>query len=259
MNTVAGLLAEQSIFAQLVIKHAKATQNTHQRSTINNPEVYKYAADDEQVTPIDPTEYSIINLPDAIAYIPNNSIFGNIALIQKSSPDYRFVPINGASQCAQSAARRIVSEDDITTATAASAPVLKPSRQLFSNDLKAFSSKPGAKPQDDIPVKFRYEAFEDPLTYAGFDTRVVVPFLGIARDFNADVPTRERTWYEQVVTDLEINDEVSKSMRKTPLRAKWIILKYLRTNSSIKYPYNYTDEDLAKIENAISSYVGDAV
>lgn len=92
MNYKSLLLAEQSIFAKLVIIKKAVKLTKFQTATLSDGP-YEYARDEIPYTNVDPDQYCISNLPDTIAFVPKNSVFDNIILIPKSSPDYRFVKI----------------------------------------------------------------------------------------------------------------------------------------------------------------------
>lgn len=91
------LLAEQSIYAQLVIENRPAivTKQQEKNDSFYNTYLAKDAATNVLVT-----NYSITNLPNTILTLPTNSIFDRILFIAKTWPDFRLIPIdgNGASQ-----------------------------------------------------------------------------------------------------------------------------------------------------------------
>lgn len=85
------LLAEQSVYARLVVKRQRATVTPRQRSgdchfTQQNPM--------KNLTPNQTDDYSIVNLPPLMTRLPENSIFDRIPYID--GPDFRFVNIDGS-------------------------------------------------------------------------------------------------------------------------------------------------------------------
>ena len=115
MNTSDSLYAEQSIFASLVVKKQPPKQTIFQRATLGETSIYNYNfIRQQQLTNIDPSIYSIINLPDTIAFIPKCSVFDNILLIRSSSPDYRFIKIASSTSKLDSLKRTsVVSDKDL--------------------------------------------------------------------------------------------------------------------------------------------------
>lgn len=84
-------LAEESIFAEILIEHRKVEQTDYQKnidfiSYMHNTATSKSTVNNE--------EYRIINMPDTMAYIPKHSIFENIILFHSDYADFRFVPVN---------------------------------------------------------------------------------------------------------------------------------------------------------------------
>lgn len=87
----ASLLAEQSVYARLVLKRQRATVTPRQRSgdchfTQQNPM--------KNLTPNMTDDYAIVNLPPLMSRLPENSIFDRIPYID--GPDFRFVAIDGS-------------------------------------------------------------------------------------------------------------------------------------------------------------------
>lgn len=98
------LLAEQSVFARLVVKRQRATVTPRQRSgdchfTQQNPM--------KNLTPNQTEEYSIVNLPALMSRLPENSIFDRIPYID--GPDFRFVNIDGSETDRQLTMNRLPS------------------------------------------------------------------------------------------------------------------------------------------------------
>lgn len=131
MNSSASLLAEQSIFAQLVIKKQTINPTKFQTATESSSSVYHYMTNETPYTSIDPAEYSITNLPDTTAYIPKNSIFDNIILIQKSSPDYRFVRIAPSEWINSNTKVKVVAGEEI--AVKRFKPNKKPKSKIYTD------------------------------------------------------------------------------------------------------------------------------
>lgn len=91
------LLAEQSIYARLVVSRIRPNITTFQRNTIpsdgeNSFKLYDYYAldDTENLTnQANTDEYAITSLPDTLAYLPRYSIFDHLMLITDRDQDYR--------------------------------------------------------------------------------------------------------------------------------------------------------------------------
>lgn len=91
--SVLNLLAEQSVFAQLVIeKHPPTVSNAQKSSsTLYFPYDIQSTA---VLSNIKANEYSITNLPPTIKTLPQKSIFDFIMQISEDSPDFRYVCID---------------------------------------------------------------------------------------------------------------------------------------------------------------------
>nr|WOJ45331.1 putative gp028-like protein [Apis mellifera nudivirus] len=86
------LLAEQSVYAQLIIEHRKASITDQQE--YNNDFYRTYKAKDVASQNL-ANEYSIVNLPNTIVTLPVNSIFDYILFIANDVPDFKIVPVDG--------------------------------------------------------------------------------------------------------------------------------------------------------------------
>lgn len=86
------LLAEQSVYAQLVIERRRATVTPQQQK---NDGFYKTYLTKDAATNVPASEYSITNLPNTILTLPANSIYDRILFIAKDAPDFRLVPVDG--------------------------------------------------------------------------------------------------------------------------------------------------------------------
>lgn len=113
MNYKSLLLAEQSIFAKLVIIKKAVKLTKFQTATLSDAP-HEYAHDEIRYTDVDPDQYCISNLPDTIAFVPKNSVFDNIILIPKSSPDYRFVKIAPSEWLEEPTKVAVVADKDIS-------------------------------------------------------------------------------------------------------------------------------------------------
>lgn len=94
------LLAEQTVYAELIVQQRDAKQTLFQKaiySSIINPTAdeknsqfsYKFKVNN----PI--TGYTITSLPETVPYLPANSIFDYISYIENGDPDVRNVPVQG--------------------------------------------------------------------------------------------------------------------------------------------------------------------
>lgn len=91
----ANLLAEQSIFAQLVIKRNPAVVSQTQR---DNDKYYTLHDESAKLNSVDTNEYSITNLPPLFSRLPVNSIYDRILFVSQDSPDFRFVNVDNGEQ-----------------------------------------------------------------------------------------------------------------------------------------------------------------
>lgn len=98
MSLSTNILAEQSVYARLVVKRIAPVVTPFQNSTENNDNtnasrIYEYYALEPNLqqltTNANTTDFSIITLPDTLAYLPRYSIFDYLLLIVDSDPDYR--------------------------------------------------------------------------------------------------------------------------------------------------------------------------
>lgn len=85
------LMAEQSVYAQLVIERRPVEQSRYQQ---NNTRQSYMRNNTNPASNVDHSAYRIVNMPDTIAYVPKHSIFENIILFHTDFADFRFVPIN---------------------------------------------------------------------------------------------------------------------------------------------------------------------
>lgn len=91
----ANLLAEQSIFAQLMIKRKPAIVSQTQR---DNDKYYTLHDESTKLNSVDTDEYSITNLPPLFSRLPVNSIYDRILFVSQDSPDFRFVNVDNGEQ-----------------------------------------------------------------------------------------------------------------------------------------------------------------
>lgn len=276
MHSSASLLAEQSVFAQLVVKKKATSPTKFQKATENETDVYKYLTADNALTSEDPSKYSIINLPDTISFIPQSSIFKNIILIRSSSPDYRFIRV-APSDWMQSSLKRvsIASDSDITVKKFK--PQQKTKRKIFTTQYKAdknfneSSSSDGDDEEednddDDYNVdNFQKDAPDDPkfnnvdfssaLNFNNFETDVVTEVAPIITGFKNSTAARETTWYDALLNSYQFNPRVSKSTHKNNTTATLAIIAYLRANITTNNPMNYTNKDIESIKSIIDNYL----
>lgn len=89
------MLAEQSIFAQLMIKRKPAIVSQTQR---DNDKYYTLHDESTKLNSVDTDEYSITNLPPLFSRLPVNSIYDRILFVSQDSPDFRFVNVDNGEQ-----------------------------------------------------------------------------------------------------------------------------------------------------------------
>lgn len=86
------VLARQALHATLHVSKKETTLSEYQKATQNYPSIYKYYTD-EPITKIDAKKYTITNITDDLAYIPQDSVFKNITTYFADQPDIRLIPI----------------------------------------------------------------------------------------------------------------------------------------------------------------------
>lgn len=89
------LLAEQSVFAQLMIKRKPAIVSQTQR---DNDKYYTLHDESTKLNSVDTDDYSITNLPPLFSRLPVNSIYDRILFVSQDSPDFRFVNVDNGEQ-----------------------------------------------------------------------------------------------------------------------------------------------------------------
>lgn len=89
------LLAEQSVFAQLMIKRKPAIVSHTQR---DNDKYYTLHDESTKLNSVDTDDYSITNLPPLFSRLPVNSIYDRILFVSQDSPDFRFVNVDNGEQ-----------------------------------------------------------------------------------------------------------------------------------------------------------------
>lgn len=98
------ILAEQNIYARLVVSKIPPKQTPFQTATIANSEsdrsIYSYYGNDNNIPNLtlnaDVNQYSITSLPDTVAYLPRNSIFDRLMLITSNDQDYRKLKVTSS-------------------------------------------------------------------------------------------------------------------------------------------------------------------
>lgn len=95
LSVGANLLAEQSIFAQLMIKRKPAIVSQTQR---DNDKYYTLHDESTKLNSVDTDDYSITNLPPLFSRLPVNSIYDRILFVSQDSPDFRFVNVDNGEQ-----------------------------------------------------------------------------------------------------------------------------------------------------------------
>lgn len=85
------LLAEQTPVVQINVVKLKSELTQFQKAV---QPIYTYAYENAaRMSEVSAANYSIISLPDTVAYLPSNSIFENIILYNDDFPDFRFVKV----------------------------------------------------------------------------------------------------------------------------------------------------------------------
>lgn len=97
MSLNLNILAEQNVYARLIVSKIPPRLTGFQKATIDNSKsakaIYSYYGNDASVPPltenVDVNAYSITSLPDTLAYLPRNSIYDYLMLITSGDQDYR--------------------------------------------------------------------------------------------------------------------------------------------------------------------------
>lgn len=290
MSPSASLLAEQSIFAQLIVKKQKSEHTKFQKATENEPSIYKYTKK-ERLTSVNPNEYSIMNLPDTISYIPENSIFSNIILIRSTSPDYRFIPIASVKGSQESMKRvTIASDSDIKVKRFKSNPKKKTKIYTTKYDVRkaddddnddnadnddgndssnntddendAYNVNSDPDDDDDVDADYnkddaRFASLDlnNIETYSNLDLELISQVAPIVSTFNKSKPLNSDTWSTALLRRYNFSNKAlaSKHRNTTTLAAR--IVDYLPNIMSTTSPKNYTNDDINKIQSAITSYL----
>ncbi|AQN78578.1 ACH96158.1 unknown protein [Kallithea virus] len=122
------LIAEQSVYAYLNVDRQEPQQSRFQESV---SQFYKYSKNNAtQLTNVDPNGFSITNLPDTVAFLPQNSIFNNIMMIRKEDPDFRFVPVSETRDIFERNSVPIIVSD--ATVTMFTPKVAAPRQNMFT-------------------------------------------------------------------------------------------------------------------------------
>ncbi|ATY70224.1 OrNV gp028-like protein [Tomelloso virus] len=282
MSNAASLLAEQSIFAQLIVKKIKSEPSKFQLATLGKNSIYSYYSG-ARLTTVDPKDYSIINLPDTIEFLPKNSIFDNILLIRSSSPDYRFVPIASPTVQNESMKRAIIANDaDIkvkkfktprrtetifSNEYSISAPPVEDDDSYGDNDdsvAAAPSSSnqqqqaqavpaPAAPPPQNNGLKFTYRDFNNVSTYSNFNSSVMANVVPIVVGFAND-DEQESTWIQALQSLYNFDSNIALDQSRNPTTAAWRIILYMA--NSVGASNKYDMDGINNIKAIIDNYTG---
>lgn len=102
------LLAEQNVYAQLMIHHRAASVSTMQ---IENDRYFVTHPIAHKLTNVNTENYCISNLSPLFNTLPVNSIFDYISYVRPDLPDFRFVSIDNSSERNDGMSRKTISED----------------------------------------------------------------------------------------------------------------------------------------------------
>lgn len=260
MNTSASLLAEQTVFAELVIKKRETELSAFQTATLSDSN-YKYAKDDQTpLTSVDPSKYSIINLPDTTAYIRKNSLFSNISLVRSNSPDPRFVPIAKSNVDSKTNKRTaVVTDSDIKTKKVTP----RKKQKLFTtkyvatrnteNDGSSSDSEDNSKrPQTQTKQYENIVDFKDVDTYPNFQDVVTVPIMDILTN-SQNEPDQDDDWHVALLNSYNFtSDEVTEDLND--VNATLVIISGVR-NLNSEYSKKYTSQNIADIKDIIDTYI----
>nr|WDA64596.1 hypothetical protein PIFADJLK_00026 [Oryctes rhinoceros nudivirus] len=273
MNSSASLLAEQSIFAQLLIKKKKTEPTKFQKATENTPSIYKYFTSERPLTSIDSTDYSITNLPDTVAYIPKNSIFKNVILIRSSSPDFRHIPI-APSDWLDDPLKRVAVASDSDIKVKRFKPNLKQKKtKIFTTEYQTaeqLESSSESDTDDDNPInsstgtdaeynvddsKFQYVNLNDISTYTGFDTEVVASVVPIIATFATNATEQNMPWYEALTDKFNFPSEAYLSTHRNAITFAISIINHLRANIPTDNAEYFTNKNIRDIKSIIDKYI----
>lgn len=295
MNTSDSLLAEQSIYAHLIVKKEKTELSKFQKATESETSIYKYEPNTStKLTNVDTSQYSIINLPDTISRVPNDSIFSLIKLIRKNSPDFRFVNIAPLVNANASNKRIAITTDDdskikrfkgdknkkrrIFSTKYAQKPTLNDDDiNNYSRDSTSSSSEDenedGKKKDNDLSeqrIRTDYDKddsafdkfdFKNVTNLPDFEINLIVPIVAITRTFTDSKTRKSKLWYEALFNAYNINsvdalNEITfNNNYKNEFTLKANILEFLMINVEPTNPENYMDSDIENIKNLIDTYV----
>nr|DBA13075.1 TPA: hypothetical protein [Oryctes rhinoceros nudivirus] len=274
MNSSASLLAEQSIFAQLLIKKKKTEPTKFQKATENTPLIYKYFTSERPLTSIDSADYSITNLPDTVAYIPKNSIFKNVILIRSSSPDFRHIPI-APSDWLDDPLKRVAVASDSAIKVKRFKPNSKQKKtKIFTTEYQTAeqleSSSSESDTDDDNSTnsstdtdaeynvedsKFQYVNLNDISTYTGFDTEVVAAVVPIIATFTSNATEQNMPWFEALANKFHFPSEAYLSTRRNSITFAISIINHLRANIPTDNAEYFTNKNIRDIKSIIDKYI----
>lgn len=278
MNSSASLLAEQSIFAQLLIKKKKTQPTKFQKATEDTPLIYKYFTNERPLTSIDSADYSITNLPDTVAYVPKNSIFKNVILIRSSSPDFRHIPIAPSDWLDDPLKRvAVASDSDIKVKrfkpnskqkkTKIFTTEYQTAEQLESSSLESdeddtdenstnVDSSTGIDADYNVEdSKFQYVNLNDISTYTGFDTEVVAAIVPIIATFATNTTEQNMPWYEALTDKYHFPSGAYLSTRRNAITFTINIINHLRNNIPTENAEYFTNRNINDMKSIIDKYI----
>ncbi|AYP97947.1 putative transposase [Mauternbach virus] len=248
------LVAEQTIYAYLNVDKQKPEQTTFQRSV---DVFYKYSKDlYTKLTDADPAEFSITNLPDTIAFLPQNSIFSNILMIRKEDPDFRFVPISETRDVFERNMLPTIVSDETLTMFAPKTET--PRKSMFMNTLP--SDSPASILQTTNPLNLVYD---DP-DFSGLKNLEALPnyqtLVSTVRDIVEQSPesTTNDTWVASVFALYPINSNDLRTIisnENTHLNRTTIKYRIINSFSTIIKTNQDREEQFVEIKNLVDNYV----
>ncbi|ATZ81489.1 putative transposase [Drosophila innubila nudivirus] len=249
------LIAEQSVYAYLNVDKQSPEQTEFQRS-VNT--FYKYSKDlYTRLTDIEPNDFSITNLPDTIAFLPQNSIFNNILMIRKEDPDFRFVPISETRDVFERNMLPTIVSDETLTMFAPKTDA--PRKKMFMNEFPL--DTPASLLQSTNPTNLVYDDpdfsnVRDVTTLNGYNA-LATTVAGIIQS-SPDPNVMNNEWVMSLLDLYPLNSNDYRAIisdENSHINRTTITFKIINELSSIRKTNRDRDEQFVRIKSLLDEYV----
>jgi len=249
------LIAEQSVYAYLNVDRQSPEQTEFQRS-VNT--FYKYSKDLYiRLTDVEPNNFSITNLPDTIAFLPQNSIFNNILMIRKEDPDFRFVPVSETRDVFERNMLPTIVSDETLTMFAPKADA--PRKKMFMSDFPL--DTPASLLQSTNPTNLVYDDpdfsnFRNVESLNGYST-LATAVAGIIQS-SPDATIANNEWVASLLDLYPINANDYRAIisdENSHINRTTITYKIINDLGSISKTNRDRDEQFSRIKTLLDEYV----